>query len=105
MTRRGALRVAIACCFSAAGIVSAFAQDPRATTAQKEARSWLELTDHGDAAGSWRAAGKKFQSAITADRWTESLREVRPPLGELVGRTVVAHPFTKTIPGAPDEIG
>jgi len=102
MTRRGALRVAIACCFSAAGIGSAFAQDPRATTAQKEARSWLELTDHGDAAGSWRAAGKKFQSAITADRWTESLREVRPPLGELVGRTVMSTQFTKQIPGAPD---
>ena len=74
MTRRGALRVVLACCLSAIDIGSAAAQDPRATTAQKEARSWLDLADHGDAAGSWRTAGKKFQNAITADRWTLSLR-------------------------------
>jgi hypothetical protein len=102
MTRRGALRVVIACCLSAAGIGSALAQDPRATTAQKVARSWLEMADHGDAAGSWRAAGKKFQNAITADRWTESLGQVRPPLGELVERTVMSTQLTKQIPGVPD---
>ncbi len=102
MTRRGALRVVLAGCFSAIGIGSALAQDPRATIAQKEARSWLELTDHGDAAASWRAAGKKFQNAITADRWADSLKQVRPPLGELVERTVLSTQLTKQIPGAPD---
>jgi hypothetical protein len=102
MTRRGALRVVLACCISAIGIGSAVAQDPRATTAQKEARRWLDLTDHGDAAESWRAAGKKFQNAITADRWADSLKQVRPPLGELVKRTVLSTQLTKQIPGAPD---
>src|SRR3981189_1235138 len=102
MTRRGALRVIIAGCFSAAGIGPAWAQDPRATTAQQAARSWLELIDHGNATASWRAAGKKFQDAITVDRWTESLREVRPPLGELVERTVMSTQLTRQIPGAPD---
>ena len=102
MTRRGALRVVLACCISAIGIGSAVAQDPRATAAQTEARRWLDLTDHGDAAESWRAAGKKFQNAITADRWADSLKEVRPPLGELVERTVLSTRLTKQIPGAPD---
>jgi hypothetical protein len=102
MTRRGALRVVLACCISAIGIGSAVAQDPRATTAQKEARRWLELTDHGDAAASWRDAGKKFQNAITADRWADSLKDVRPPLGELVDRTVLSTQLTRQIPGAPD---
>ena len=102
MTRRGALRVVLACCLSAIGIGSAVAQDPRATTAQKEARRWLDLTDHGDAAESWRTAGKKFQNAITADRWADSLKQVRPPLGEVVERTLLSTQFTRSFPGAPD---
>ena len=102
MTRRRALLVVAAGGLAAAGIGPARAQDPRATTAQKEARSWLALTDHGDAAASWRAAGKKFQNAITADRWADSLKQVRPPLGELVERTLLSTQFTKQIPGAPD---
>ena len=84
MTRRGALRVVLACCLSAIGIGSAVAQDPRATTAQKEARRWLDLTDHGDAAASWGDAGKKLQTAITAARWPAALNDVRRSGGRIV---------------------
>ncbi len=70
--------------------------------AQKEARGWLILTDRGDAAASWRAAAKKFQTAISEDRWTAALREVRPPLGEVTDRTLLSTEFTTTLPGAPD---
>jgi hypothetical protein len=102
MTRRRALLVVAVCCLSAVGLGSALAQDPRGTIAQKEARSWLELTDRGDALASWRAAGKQFQNAITADKWDDSLRQVRPPLGALVERTLLSTQFTKSFPGAPD---
>ena len=102
MTRRGALRLIAAGFLSAAGSGPAFAQDPRATIAQKEARSWLELTDRGDALGSWKAAGKQFQNAITAERWGDSLKQVRPPLGALAERAVLSTQFTKSFPGAPD---
>jgi hypothetical protein len=102
MTRRRALLVVAACCLSAAGTGSALAQDPRGTIAQSEARRWLELTDRGDALASWRAAGKQFQSAITADKWADSLKQVRPPLGALVARTLLSTQFTRSFPGAPD---
>ena len=102
ITRRRALLVVLACCLSAIGVGSALAQDPRATAAQKEARSWLELTDRGDALASWRATGKQFQNAISADKWADSLKQVRPPLGAVVERTMLSTQFTTSFAGAPD---
>ncbi len=99
------LLVAVACCLcSLAAIVPgpAEAQDPRASAAQGAALAWLALTERGDFAGSWRAAGKQFQKAITADKWDEALSKVRTPLGALVERTIVSTQFTTTFPGAPD---
>ena len=51
---------------------------------------------------SWKTAGKRFRDAITADRWAESLKQVRPPLGALSQRGMLATQFRKNIPGAPD---
>jgi len=102
MTRRRALLVVLAGCLSATGIGSALAQDPRATAAQKEARSWLALTDRGDALASWSATGKLFQNAISADKWADSLKQVRPPLGALVERTLLSTQFATSFQGAPD---
>ena len=102
MTRRQALLIALACCLSATGIGSVLAQDPRATAAQKEARSWLALTDRDDARASWSATGKQFQNAISADKWADSLKQVRPPLGALVERTLLSTQFTTSFQGAPD---
>lgn len=78
------------------------AQDPRASLVQETARAWLADTDRGDAAQSWNNAGKQFRNAITVDRWTESLKKVRPPLGPMSQRAVLATQFRKSIPGAPD---
>jgi Protein of unknown function (DUF4019) len=102
MIRRRGLLVVVAFCISILSIGSGSAQDPRGSIAQNEARSWLAMTDRGDGAASWSAAGKKFQTAITADRWEESLRSVRPPLGALIERTMMSTQFMKNIPGAPD---
>lgn len=89
-------------CFALSTYDVARAQDPRATTAQKAARDWVALTDRGDASASWTAAGKQFQNAITVDRWAQGLKEVRPPLGAVVDRTVLSTQFTNSFPGAPD---
>ena len=99
--RRSALLAVVACCVALA-IGSAAAQDPRATMAQKEARGWLALTDRGDAMASWKAAGKQFQNAITAERWADSLKQVRPPLGAISERALLSTEFTRSFPGAPD---
>ena len=67
-----------------------FAQDPRASLVQDTARTWLADTDRGDAAQSWKSAGKQFRNAITVERWADSLKQVRPPLGALSQRAVQA---------------
>ncbi len=48
------------------------------------------------------AKGKKFQNAITADKWGDALKQVRPPLGALSQRSLQSTKFTKSFPGAPD---
>lgn len=78
------------------------AQDPRASLVQETARTWLADTDRGNAVQSWKSAGKQFRNAITADRWGESLKQVRPPLGATSQRAVLATQFRKNIPGSPD---
>jgi hypothetical protein len=78
------------------------AQDPRASPVQEMARSWLADTDRGNAAQSWKNAGKKFRNAITVERWAASLAQVRPPLGALSQRAQLSTQFRKNIPGAPD---
>ena len=78
------------------------AQDPRASLVQEKARMWLADTDRGNAAQSWKNAGKQFRDAITAERWAESLKGVRPPLGALSQRAQLGSQFRKNIPGAPD---
>ena len=95
---RAVLLLGIGICFAGA----AAAQDPRASLVQETARAWLADTDRGDAAQSWKIAGKRFRDAITVDRWAESLKQVRPPLWALSQRGLLATQFRKSIPGAPD---
>jgi hypothetical protein len=78
------------------------AQDPRASLVQEAARTWLADTDRGNAAQSWKNAGQQFRSAITVERWAESMKQVRPPLGALSQRAQLGTQFRKNIPGAPD---
>lgn len=88
---------AVVCCAGEAA-----AQDPRASIVQEIARAWLTDTDRSDAAQSWNKAGKQFRGAITVDRWTESLKQVRLPLGAASQRAMLATEFRKNFPGAPD---
>jgi len=78
------------------------AQDPRASLVQETTRSWLADTDRGNAEQSWKKAGKQFRDAITVERWAESLKRVRTPLGALSQRAQLGTQFRKNIPGAPD---
>jgi hypothetical protein len=96
------LLIAAACFLGAVSAGRALAQDPRASAAQKAALSWLALADAGNSTGSWQAAGKLFQNAITSDQWGDALKKVRPPLGAAVERSMLSTQFTTTFQGAPD---
>jgi len=100
MTRRAAL-VALAT-FALGASPIAGAQDPRATEAQQAARTWLAVADKLDAEASYKAAGPKFRSALTPERWRDAVRLVRFPAGALVQRTVVSTQFVKTLKDQPD---
>ena len=80
-----------------AGVIAlpgvAFAQDPRATAAQKVARDWLALADKLDGSGTWKTAGTRFQEAMPEARWATVLKGARESRGALVQRTVMGTTF------------
>lgn len=91
----GFMFVAVAC-------PAAWAQDPGSTLVQKTAREWLAMADVDDGAGSWKAAGRKFQAAMPAEAWTQALADVHLPLGRMQQRAMVGTTFDKSFAGAPE---
>lgn len=85
------------------GLASAAqAQDAAQTAlAEEAAKSWLVLTDSARHGESWDAAAASFQAAITRDRWSEAIKGVRPPLGKVKSRKLMAAQYTRELPGAP----
>ena len=94
--------IVLACCLCAIGAGSAAAQDPRGSAAQQQARAWLALADRGDASATWQASGKLFRDTVTVEQWGDALRQVRPPLGAALERSLLSTQFAKSFPGAPE---
>ena len=99
--RRGALRAVAAIALLSGLAPPLAAQDPRGSEAQRAARAWLLLVDRPDAAASWEAADKKFKGAMSVERWTASMEQIRGPLGALVQRTAVSTRFANSLKGFP----
>jgi len=87
---------------AAVGAAARAADGGAEAAAEAAARSWLEGIDAGDYAASWDATAPLFQGAVEREKWGETLRAVRQPLGSLVSRTLKSATYTKTLPGAPD---
>jgi hypothetical protein len=66
------------------------------------AQAWLRDIDSGHFAQSWTDAAQSFQSAISSEKWRESLQQARQPLGSLVSRKVISAQEMSSLPGAPD---
>ncbi len=98
LARRAAVAMVAGALLLPAG---ASAQDPRAATVQQAAREWLALADKEDAAATWKAAGPRFQEAITVARWAEGLRRQRMPRGEVIQRAIAATTFGSSFTGLP----
>ena len=81
--------------------IAAFADSPE-NEALKAAESWLALVDAGDYAKSWDTAAAYFQGAITKEKWGQTLKGVRPPLGRVLSRKVKTKQYATSVPGAPD---
>ncbi len=78
------------------------AQDAKTDAAKKSAESWLAMVDNGDYSGSYDQAAAMFKAALTKDRWVETLKGTRTPLGKVVSRKLHSAQYTTSLPGAPD---
>jgi hypothetical protein len=76
--------------------------DAKALAAQRADMTWLALVDSGQYGQSWKEAGAAFRSAVTQEKWTETIKRVREPLGKLVTRRLTSASYSTTLPGAPD---
>lgn len=84
-----------------AGICTA--QDAgREKAAVAAAEEWLSLVDAGDYGQSWQESSEYFRNAVAEDRWEQSLKAVRYPLGRLISREVKSAIYQTALPGAPD---
>jgi hypothetical protein len=70
--------------------------------ALEAAQKWLILVDKGEYGGSWGSASGYFQRAVPEERWEQTLRAVRAPLGKVISRKVKSMQYTTALPGAPD---
>jgi len=75
---------------------------PAAKAANSAAQTWLTAVDQGDYSESWTNAAVLFQQAITSEKWTDALQQVRQPLGSLISRKIKSAQEMSSLPGAPD---
>jgi len=67
----------------------------------RSARAWLELSDQGRWHDGWLATGSSFRKLNTSERWAAVAKEVRPPLGALISRTVLSQ---ESVPAPPSGV-
>ncbi|MGA2069949.1 MAG: DUF4019 domain-containing protein [Sedimentisphaerales bacterium] len=66
------------------------------------AQKWLSLVDGGQYSESWEQAAGYFRNAISKDKWEQTIKAVRVPLGAQMSRVVASKQYTTSVPGAPD---
>lgn len=78
----------------------------RAQTPEQEATalatSWLALLDGEQYEASWDQAAPYLQKQVTKEKWCQSMKSGRKPLGKLISRRRRSATFATTMPGAPD---
>lgn len=69
-----------------------------AEAAARAAEEFLEQLDAGRWADSYAETGGQFRELNTLERWTEVSKKVRPPLGEMLTRDLIANEFVPAPP-------
>jgi hypothetical protein len=77
--------------------------NPEAEKAAIEtAQSWLDIVDGGKFEESWDEAAGLFKSGISKEKWGETLKAFRTPLGKVISRKLATQQYATSLPGAPD---
>lgn len=79
-------------------LASSTAAKPTEAAAARVAEDFLALVDESRWAESYAATGAQFRSLNTLGRWAEVSEQVRPPLGKLLTRNVVANEYVPAPP-------
>lgn len=79
-------------------LASNTAAEPTEAAAVRAAEDFLALIDESRWAESYAATGAQFRSLNTLERWAEVSAQVRPPLGKLLTRNVVANEYVPAPP-------
>jgi len=79
-------------------LASNTAAEPTEAAAARAAEDFLALVDESRWAESYAATGAQFRSLNTLERWAEVSEQVRPPLGKLLTRDVVANEYVPAPP-------
>ncbi|MDD5727388.1 MAG: DUF4019 domain-containing protein [Victivallales bacterium] len=66
------------------------------------AENWLALIDAAQYAASWQQAAQYFKNALPEDRWLQTVKAVRKPLGAKLSRQLISKRYCTSLPGAPD---
>ncbi len=66
------------------------------------AQTWLKLIDSEKYTVSWENAAEYFKSAVSKEKWKQTVKAVRKPLGEVVSRNLKSQKYMTILPGAPD---
>ncbi len=88
-------------CLLMAGIAGAQAPE-KEKAAITAAEQWIGLVDAGKYAESWTEAAGYFKNAVTQEKWAQSLKAAREPLGKLISREVKSATYATSLPGAPN---
>src|SRR5512135_3109520 len=84
------------------GSVSLAADRSKEKEAVAAAGKWLALVDAGKNAESWKEAAEYFKTAVSQEKWEQSLQAVRKPLGKTISRKLKTEAYRTSLPGAPD---
>jgi len=67
------------------------------------AYKWLKIIDNGNYEQSWEYTSDFFRKRMPKEKWIESLKSFRKPLGKLLSRSLESnYYFSSGLPAAPD---
>lgn len=82
-------------------VLCVFSAGSLASDAKTSGLHWLALVDAGEYGASWDQSAPFFQQAISQEKWSAALTQVRAPLGELLAREVISSVQQTNLPGVP----
>jgi hypothetical protein len=93
--------LAALCVWALACALPAAAQDPQINEAHRAALEWLTVVDADNSTASYAAAGSKFRTAMTQEKWAGAMGAARTQFGKTQRRTFAGAQKADAMPNKP----